>query len=278
MVKYIVTHSGGAHRDEILAVALALNVEKFVGTPRVYRRDPNPGEFEDPQVLVLDVGLRHEPTLNNFDHHQMEPKVETAECALSLYAKARGLEDSLRYQKWYRTSIILDACGPFKTAGDLGLPRFPMELLSPIESVLIDAFQGCGSEVNEAVLEILAGLGKRILAKAKEYVSIIEDLKSKVKIMDIAGVQALVLEQSGTKGLQDLRDDLFPQAGISILHDDRGDGWILYRFNDDRRVDFSLLGEDPRVLFAHKGGFIAKTLHRLPLNEVVELAAKGVIA
>ncbi len=40
--------------------------------------------------------------------------------------------------------------------------------------------------------------------------------------------------------------------------DRRGPGFGLSRFNDDRRLDFTRISEDPEVHFAHKQGFVAK--------------------
>lgn len=47
---------------------------------------------------------------------------------------------------------------------------------------------------------------------------------------------------------------------ILATHDDRGDGWMLYRYDDCPLVDFTKIKEHPDITFAHKGGFIAKTL------------------
>ncbi|RME27279.1 MAG: hypothetical protein D6806_04870, partial [Deltaproteobacteria bacterium] len=69
----IVTHGGQAHHDELLAVALALG--RFGPLP-VERRDPTGEELDDPRVMVIDIGRRHEPRLLDFDHHQWKPDGE----------------------------------------------------------------------------------------------------------------------------------------------------------------------------------------------------------
>ena len=62
----IVTHPGGAHKDEFLACSVLL-----AQTPSsILRREPTEEDLSDPQVLVVDVGGRLEPELGNFDHHQ----------------------------------------------------------------------------------------------------------------------------------------------------------------------------------------------------------------
>jgi hypothetical protein len=47
---------------------------------------------------------------------------------------------------------------------------------------------------------------------------------------------------------------------LALLYpDSRGNGYGMRRFNDDQRLDFSLLEEEGDVHFAHARGFIAKT-------------------
>lgn len=47
-------------------------------------------------------------------------------------------------------------------------------------------------------------------------------------------------------------------VAITITRDDRGDGYSLFRRNDRPRVDFSRIEGLEGVVFAHKGGFVAK--------------------
>ena len=64
------------------------------------------------------------------------------------------------------------------------------------------------------------------------------------------------------------------EIAVSISKDDRGDGWTLYRYDDDPRVDFSVLAGHPDIVFAHKGGFIAKT-KAITINEAIEIVRKA---
>jgi hypothetical protein len=97
-----------------------------------------------------------------------------------------------------------------------------------------------------------------------------------VKVVDVKGVKALVFETTDTTGSQDLRDRDHTDAAVSLSWDERGNGWSLYRFNDDPRIDFSVLEGDSAISFAHKGGFIAKTITRLSLEEALALVARAV--
>jgi hypothetical protein len=273
MPKYIITHPGQAHRDEFLSIAIAFQA---IGPLQVYRREPTEEELEDPNILVLDVGGRHEPRKMNFDHHQ-RGRSETPECALSLFARFLGLEEVLEFRKWYRPTILMDVLGPFATAKELGLPRFPFELSGPIEGQIIEEFEKAEViEVGSLMSNLLCMIGDGMVTAAREYAAKVAVLSEMVKVVEIHGLNALVFETSDTEGTQDLRDKKYPDAAVALSWDDRGAGWSLYRFNDHPRVDFSVLEGDPVVAFAHKGGFIAKTRERLELNEVLGLVARAI--
>jgi uncharacterized UPF0160 family protein len=67
----LITHSGLFHADEVFAVAL---LQKYLlqNFNIVRTRDQNiiNEGLENPQVFVIDVGLKSEPENLNFDHHQ----------------------------------------------------------------------------------------------------------------------------------------------------------------------------------------------------------------
>ncbi|MBD36927.1 MAG: hypothetical protein CMI28_02470 [Opitutae bacterium] len=65
MIKTIITHPGGAHKDDFLACSVLLSNHPA----SIFRRDPTEQELEDPEVAVVDIGHQHDPELNNFDHH-----------------------------------------------------------------------------------------------------------------------------------------------------------------------------------------------------------------
>src|SRR3990172_8867726 len=83
----IVTHPGEAHRDELLAVAVVLGLNRWLP---VERRDATQVDLQDPAVIVLDQGGRHDPALSDFDHHQLG-RDEPAACTLTLLLGHLGL-------------------------------------------------------------------------------------------------------------------------------------------------------------------------------------------
>src|SRR5688572_30387862 len=135
----LVTHPGGAHKDEFLACCVLLAVQPAP----VLRREPTAADLADPAICVVDVGFLHEPAKNNFDHHQL-PRDHPPTCSLSLVLQALELYDDARdFFPWLETAEWFDARGPFATADWLGVDRDLLpKLSSPIDGTLLRRFSG----------------------------------------------------------------------------------------------------------------------------------------
>ena len=108
MIKAIITHPGGAHKDDFLACSVLLSNHSV----SIFRRDPTEQELEDPEVAVVDIGHQHDPQLNNFDHHQL-PRDHEPTCALSLVLqKFEIYEDTKEFCSWLETTEWFDCRGP----------------------------------------------------------------------------------------------------------------------------------------------------------------------
>ena len=86
----------------------------------------------------------------------------------------------------------------------------------------------------------------------------------------------MIGETRETVGLEEFRrlDENPPDIVISL--DRRDEGWRLFRY-DGTPVDFSLISDCPEILFAHKGGFLAKTREKVSLDTLISLVSKAVI-
>lgn len=284
--KRIVTHPGQAHRDDFTVCCIAMAL--FPSIAAIFRREPTQEDLDNPEVLVLDVGGQVDPEKGNFDHHQLPRDAEPC-CALTLFLAHMQLLERFRLLDWVTSTEVMDSKGPFELAKKLGCsPDALFKNMSPIEGALVEMFEKRTTlPVTRYVPEddhgeyrltmIMKDLGRSMLAYAEELHRQMEWLMANANIVDIAGVPALVVESTNTKGTQKYRDRFHPELGICLSWDDRGGGWSLYRFNDNKRVDFSRLKDDPAVLFSHAGGFIAKTREKLPLDQVLDLAKKAVI-
>ena len=137
MLRTIVTHPGGAHKDDLLAVCVLIS---SYGVP-VVRRDPTDADLKDREVAVVDIGGVHDPELMNFDHHHF-PREHPPTCALSLVLAQMGLyEDARQLCDWLEPAEWFDSRGPTKTAEFLGVPRRAVsQLNSPIDITLLRRF------------------------------------------------------------------------------------------------------------------------------------------
>jgi len=66
--RQIITHDGLFHADEVFAIAL---IHEILGVCPVERtRKVSAESLANPEIWVLDQYGKHEPELNNYDHHQ----------------------------------------------------------------------------------------------------------------------------------------------------------------------------------------------------------------
>jgi len=273
-INRIITHPGGAHRDDFMAACIAL--AHAPDDVPIFREEPTAALLDDPYCLVLDVGERHEPELLNFDHHQLARDAEPA-CALSMLVDFLGLTAAFETLAPYKTTIVMDSKGPMAVAKSLGLEKLPPELLSPIEGALLDVF-GEFIVVPRWLRTAMRVLGERHIKFATDKLAQLQWLRTNVQLINVdhpngvGTVPVLAINSQNTTGLFEVRDEnpMWQAAPISISRDDRGPGWALYRFDDDPRVDFSRIDGHKDVVFAHQGGFIAKTVE-LPLEQALIL-------
>ena len=294
----IITHGGNAHLDDLMACAIALIDRTWgylenghdVSLVRalckasddvvIERREPTTEELEDLHVLVLDVGGRYEPEKGNFDHHQF-PK-GTKESAMSLFAASIGLPnrnfngtaeyvpDSVEYPgdslasfledayPWFRTRVMLDACGPFATAKEK-LVRWAVveQFLGPCEDVILRTFENVEPE---ARVNVVTPLAEMILRRHAAWERVVARVKydhprwadDKFTIADFTEADPADVEACS---------DMFTRyvTGVAVFHDNRGEGLTLLRLHDDLRIDFTRVKNSPEVAFCHAGGFIVKT-------------------
>jgi len=273
-IKKIIVHGGQVHTDDIMCIALALNLERGEGLGAilnplpVFRRDPTVEEMDDMSVLVMDVGGQHAPLLNNYDHHLgvvNNPPI----CALTLYLQAKypeRLRQLRAFTQWFKVMEFIDDRGPYEWAKKEGLRGFPFGLLGPVEGAIKAMIESATSEGDGALpadlRQFLAGVGGNTIEYLDKQQAAITKLRDNADIVDVDGVKGIVYLSKDTTGLQMLRDSKASEGieyAFSISLDDRGEGLALYRFNDDPRVNFAKLTGRANIIFAHPGGFIAKT-------------------
>jgi len=278
IIERIVTHGGRAHRDDFMAVCYA---EAAMRKPvPVERRDPTPEELDNPQVLVLDVGGVHDPAKSNFDHHQLERDAEP-ECALSLLLKATGdFEDFNDILLWVHPTMILDSKGPIALQRELGISKESLARMnSPVEAIVLKLFES-GALAPQFLADIGANQIRYVEKIRSELEKIICGAGRSIELLpDVVGTFINGLFEPKSIGLyrQLVEKVTGKTMAFSICHDDRGEGLTLYRYDDHPRIDFSRLEGRPEVIFAHKGGFIAKSKGR-DHEEALNLVRESIVA
>ena len=283
-IKQIVTHPGGAHKDDFLACSLLAHLH---GVP-ICRRDPTDEDLSDASICVVDVGGVHDAELNNFDHHQF-PRDSPPLCALSLVLQKMGLyEDALAFCAWLRPAEWLDTRGPNETAKLMGIPRTALnDLNSPLDITLLNRFANHSELLpDNPIYVVMCMVGEDIVNYLRSLRERLDYLAQHGQFWTIetdgVPIHALFLEQSEV-----IADD--PSFGIYayitsvgkeeeigalVYPDRRGSGYGLTRYEDCPRLNFSQIESCDDVRFAHKRGFVAKVEATDParLKELVGLA------
>ncbi len=268
-IETILTHPGGAHKDEFLACSVLLALHRAP----VVRREPTPEDLASPEVCVIDVGHRHEPALNNFDHHQL-PKDHPPTCSLSLVLQHLGLyEDARQFCDWLEPAEWFDCRGLVSTAKWLGVgPDVVTKLISPIDITLLRRFALAKRiEPGDPLGEVMRMIGEDLLAYVKTMRVRLDFIGRHAEIwdMDFADGPGKVLFLPRTDPLPDepslgmdqfiISRGLTEQVVGTVYPDRRSTGYGLSRFQDNARLDFTRIADSPDVHFAHVRGFVAKT-------------------
>jgi hypothetical protein len=283
----ILTHPGGAHKDDFLACSVLVAVH----SAPVVRREPSSRDLADAGVCVVDVGHRLQPELNNFDHHQF-PRDHTPTCSLSLVLQHLGIyEDARRFCEWLETAEWFDCRGPVATAVWLGVEReVVMRLNSPIDITLLRRFsQSPRLEPGDPLWEVMRMVGEDLLQYVRSLRDRLEFLHRHAEWwtlnLDAGPTRVLFLPRTEplpeepSLGLEHFIEGLGLEDEVAglVYPDRRGKGYGLSRFQDDERLDFTRIAGQPEVHFAHARGFLAKTsaTEVSRLRELVDQAVVG---
>ena len=282
----IVTHPGGAHKDDVLAACVLAALHNCP----IERRDPTPADLADPSVAVVDIGGIHDPSHANFDHHHF-PREHPPTCALSLVLAHLGLyDDAKQFCDWLETAEYFDSRGPKRTGEWLNVPRRAIsQLNSPIDMTLLRRFaQATRIEPTDPLYAFMKMVGEDLLAYLHDARERLDFTERHVERWSIpAGpdtIETLYLrrtdtspdEPSGMLGSYIRAKQLDTTIAAIIYPDRRGGGYGIGRYEDHPSLDFSRVEGEPDVHFAHKSGFMCKTSATDParLQQLVALAWK----
>ena len=269
LIETILTHPGGAHKDEFLAcsVLLALHPVPLV------RREPTPEDLANPAICVVDVGHQHKPARHNFDHHQL-PKDHPPTCSLSLVLQHLKLyHDARQFCEWLEVAEWFDCRGLVTTAQWLGTaPAIVSQLISPIDVTLLRRFAATQRIApSQPLWEVMRMIGEDLLDYIKSMRHRLDFLGQHAVVWDLslAGHSAKILFLPRTEPLPDDPalglEQFIESRGLTaeivgtVYPDRRSAGYGLARFQDNARLDFTRLAGCPDVHFTHARGFVAKT-------------------
>jgi hypothetical protein len=268
MIRSIVTHPGGAHKDDLLAVCVLIAEH---GAP-VFRREPTPEDLERADVAVVDVGGLHDPARMNFDHHHF-PREHPPTCALSLVLDHLGVyRDALQLCDWLEPAEWFDSRGPVKTAEYLGVPRRAISrLTSPIDVTLLRRFAACSElTAGDPLYEFMRFVGADLLeylrvARARmDFVArhaerwSIEHEDEIIETIFLPRTDPLSDEPSSAVANHVRDQGLEAVVAVLVYPDRRGEGYGISRYEDHPKLDFARLQDQHDVRFAHKSGFMCK--------------------
>lgn len=265
----ILTHPGSSHKDEFLACCLLLAGNDVP----IHRREPRQEDLDDPAVAVVDVGGEHDPERGNFDHHQF-PKDHPPTCSLSLVLMNLGLyEDAREYCDWLEVAEWFDTRGPVETAAWLGVERELLaKLNSTVDLTLLRRFAGM-SEIcpGEPMWEVMKWVGSDLIGYLKSLREKLNEIGRISEIWELnheAGAFRILflprsenLSEDASAGLARYAAGLPEEQQVigMVYPDRRGKGYALSRFQDNLGLDFTRIGGEADVHFAHARGFVAKS-------------------
>ena len=269
MISSIITHPGGAHKDDFLACSVLLHDNPV----SIFRREPTHSDMADQSIAVLDVGGEHESVRLNFDHHQF-PRDHVPTCALSLVLQYLGIyEDAREFCPWLEVAEWFDCRGPKDTAEWLDMDRDTLaKLNSPLDITLLKNFAAqTEHHPGEPVWEVMRMIGRDLvefltnlrskLNEVSQFTEVwnLKKDKDEFKVLFLPRISSLPEGASDVLGYQVRALGLEEEIIAVLSPDSRGQGYGMRRFNDDARMDFSKVEGEADVHFAHARGFIAKT-------------------
>ena len=278
----ILTHPGGAHKDELLACSILAAVHGV----EIVRREPTDDDLTDPTTAVVDVGGEHAPERMNFDHHQF-PAEHPPTCALTLVLQHLGIYDDARaFCDWLEPAEWFDTRGPNATAKWLGVPREAISKLnSPVDITLLRRFAKSSHLVpGDVIWEMMRYVGEDLLDYLRSLRQRLDFLAEHSELWTVADHEVLFLPRTDplpeepSSGLGRHLEAIGKNKDVAALiyPDRRGGGYGLSRHNDHPAFDFTRIESEPDVHFAHARGFVAKTsaADSSRLRELLEAARK----
>jgi hypothetical protein len=276
-------HPGNAHMDDYLSVALLLALNESL---EIRRESPEPWVLESPRIIVADVGQEHNPETMCFDHHQER----TLHASFALILQAAGVWETFREcYGWAQFVSDMDTQGPYTVCRNRGIPEgVGREFLNPLADFVLEDFESHTGVMarEDSAWETLRSFGIYLWSELSEWVQSVAYVDKQVSSVPIhprgdedeEPVLFLFYDGHTTTALEKALARRCRRDGCAgtITRAQRNAGWRFYRLGDHPQVDFSVLGNNPSVAFAHRNGFLAETHEMLSIPEMCRLLARAI--
>jgi len=200
-----------------------------------------------------------------------------------------GIYDETRkFCNWLEVAEYIDTRGPNDTAKWLEIDRDAMSKLnSPVDITLLRRFASATEHrQGEPIYEVMKMIGEDLVSFVRGMKARLEYIAQHAEIWEMGfGFKVLFMPRTeplpdeSSMGMGRYIEDLgLEEEVVAMVYPDRrGGGYGMSRFNDDKRMEFTHVGEEADVHFAHNKGFIAKTSASDParLKELLEQSWKG---
>lgn len=256
------THNGIAHRDDFLSSCVILATYDVA---KIYRKPSqwfgSISKEPDDQNFWFDVGGDVDPVKRIFDHHQVKQPFDKPECALSLvlqYITGLSYKDLIEFCPTLDFTIRLDCFGPvnaFKQCVAVEAKAQPlMQSMSPVESFLLEQFQAKEEhDASSELCQLMAQMGKDMLAKIYELQNFKKVLKDKIKFINNIAIYDGVILRNASAMLDVYIQKHCPKCIIKVSRSSQDPkSWCAIRTNE--KLDFNKM-LNPKTTFIHPNGF-----------------------
>ena len=218
--------------DDFLATAIAIAA---TGVRDVCRQSPEAKDLVDRSVMLIDIGMQHNPEFNNLDHHQME-RAGNGKCSVHLVLEKMGIDPAK-----------FEAINPWlKTVGNIDCGEYPDRagvVSNPIIQGVLRSFNKNG-KIPEQVVKMMHMIGLEIM---ESYKATIEDIK--------------VLETRIKDGVCDATDRKYSFAATNIVGTSPKVDFLLVNGREDGTINIMKKGNkelpEREYIFKHPSNFMA---------------------
>jgi hypothetical protein len=275
----IITHPGYRHADETLGLCLIAYYLK--DHFEIHFRNPTQEELDDAQVWVLDIGGSYDPSKLNFDHHQDI----NLNSSYRLISKFLDFDKVLSHNPWWDVKDEFDRFGPSFVANKYFNGKSTFPLISPFEEWFLGSMKYDENQVlysHEPKAKLLIEVGKYLIETGTNIQNNIGWLKEHAAFYPIGsgGAEVCIAARKNLLGkdyfLKYAYESGHPNVVALCHHDERGNGWAMYRLKD-LLIDFNRIRGKDGVGFVHLNGFTGRTLELIPEEDVVNFVKQSYI-